>query len=96
LRKVALFDTLRKKSILLFLYDLSRIPYVTHKYNNFISGKNYIGLARKFFIMQPVPETLAMQTPPHHHLRLCILAFDAAHVVTAGGGGVDIGHGKKM
>jgi hypothetical protein len=46
--------------------------------------------------MQPVPETLAMQEPPHQHLRLRILVADPAHVVAAGGFAVYVCHGENV
>jgi hypothetical protein len=45
--------------------------------------------------MQPESEPMCKQIPPHHHLRLRILAFDAAHVVTPGEGIVHVGHDVK-
>ena len=41
--------------------------------------------------MKPVPKTIGIQKPPHHHLRLCIFAFDLAHIVAAGIGIVYVG-----
>jgi hypothetical protein len=36
--------------------------------------------------------SVGLQKSPYQHLGLCILAFDLAHVVAAGGGGVGVGH----
>ena len=55
----------------------------------------HIRLPWQFFIMQPESEPMCKQIPPHHHLRLRILAFDAAHVVTPGEGIVHVGHDVK-
>ena len=46
--------------------------------------------------MQPVPESMGKQIPPHQHLGLGILSPDAAHIVTAGGWVVNIGHNPKI
>lgn len=35
------------------------------------------------------------QKPPHHHLRLGILAFDPAHIITPRLRIMDISHGYK-
>ena len=39
---------------------------------------------------------MRMQKPTHQHFRLCILALDAAHIVTAGCYAVYISHGVKL
>lgn len=42
-----------------------------------------------------VKEVSLKQKPPHHHLRLGILAFDPAHIITPRLRIMDISHGYK-
>jgi hypothetical protein len=54
--------------------------------------QNNIRLSRQFFIMQPVPVPTTMQKPPHQHFGFGIPAFYPAHIKTALGYGMYIGH----
>ena len=46
--------------------------------------------------MQPVPESVFEQEPPHDHFGLGILAADPAHVVASYCGFVDVGHKGRL
>ena len=46
--------------------------------------------------MHPVAKPVFKQEPAHHHLRLGILAPDAAHVVASYFGFVDVGHSGEL
>jgi hypothetical protein len=49
--------------------------------DSFVFLQHKIRFAGQGFIMQFVTEALCMQELTHQQLRLCILAFNAAHVV---------------
>jgi len=61
-----------------------------YKYYGFVFGEYYIGFAGEVFNMEAVSETLRMEETAHEHFRLCVFAFDAAHVVAAGSFAVDV------
>jgi len=58
----------------------------------FVLWQYYIRLARQFLFIQPVPETVGKQKPPHQSFGLGILIADTAHIVTAGSFVVYVGH----
>ena len=45
--------------------------------------KNQVRLAGKFFVVEFVTKTICEKKFPNQHLRLCVLAFDLAHVETS-------------
>lgn len=46
---------------------------------------NITGLPRQLFVVEPVPEPVSIEEPPHHHLWLGVFVADPAHIVAAGG-----------
>jgi len=67
-----------------------------NKNDSFIFWQNNVRFPRKTFNMQPIPETFREQKFPDQHFRLCITAFNAAHIVTSDRRGVDISHKAKL
>lgn len=58
--------------------------------------KNHIRFAWKTFIMEFVTIAIGMKKLSNQHFRLCVLAFDAAHVIAAYFFGVHICHTIKL
>ena len=48
------------------------------------------------FYRVAVPVAIGMQKSSHQHFGLCILAFNAAHIIASSGGIVHICHGIKI
>lgn len=46
--------------------------------------------------MKPIAEPVGMEETPDNHFRFGVLPFDPAHIVTAGGFIVYIGHKVKV
>lgn len=46
--------------------------------------------------MEFIAASVGMEEFSNEHFRLCVFAFDAAHVIAAGFFGVDICHGAKV
>ena len=67
-----------------------------NKNNRVVFAQYKVGFAGEFFMVQAVAETMCMQKLTHQHFRFCVLAFNAAHIVTAGCYAVYIGHAAKL
>jgi hypothetical protein len=71
------------------------VPETTvNKNDGFVFGQNNVGFSGQVFYIQPVPESVGKQKPPHQYFRLCVFALNAAHVKGAGCFVVHIGHGS--
>ena len=58
--------------------------------NRFVLRENQIRFSGHLCAMKAIPIALGMEVASYLHLGLCIFTLDAAHVVTAGLGGVNI------
>jgi hypothetical protein len=90
---IASFQEVKIWEIFLIKVSLLNSPKISgfNRWDQLLRQHN-IGFPWQLFIMQPVPETLAMQEAPHQHLRLRILVADPAHVVAAGSFAVYVCH----
>jgi hypothetical protein len=67
-----------------------------YKNHGLVFGQHNVGLAGQIFHVQPVPEPVLMQKPPHQHLRLRILTPYPRHIITPRLLAMHIGHVVKL